>query len=112
MRANMQRGGGFGQRGMRRRQPGSADVITRPQFTQNTRRPDAQRANRGGLNENYAREIMELHTLGVNGGYTQTDVTELARVFTGWTILGDTPPLPEYVARIRSALKSRDCTQP
>jgi hypothetical protein len=33
-------------------------------------------------------------------------------VFTGWTILGDTPPLPEYVARIRSALKSRDCTQP
>ncbi len=42
--------------------------------------------NRGGLNENYAREIMELHTLGVNGGYTQKDVTELARVFTGWTV--------------------------
>lgn len=40
----------------------------------------------GGLNENYAREIMELHTLGVDGGYTQKDVTELARVFTGWTI--------------------------
>jgi len=39
-----------------------------------------------GLNENYAREIMELHTLGVDGGYTQKDVTELARVFTGWTI--------------------------
>src|SRR5205823_8795526 len=37
---------------------------------------------RGGLNENYAREIMELHTLGVDGGYTQNDVTELARVFT------------------------------
>jgi len=45
-----------------------------------------QNANRGGLNENYAREIMELHTLGVDGGYTQKDVTELARVFTGWTI--------------------------
>jgi uncharacterized protein (DUF1800 family) len=44
--------------------------------------------NKGGLNENYAREIMELHTLGVNGGYTQKDVTELARVFTGWTIAG------------------------
>lgn len=39
-----------------------------------------------GLNENYARELMELHTLGVNGGYTQKDVTEVAKVFTGWTI--------------------------
>jgi uncharacterized protein (DUF1800 family) len=39
-----------------------------------------------GLNENYGRELMELHTLGVNGGYTQKDVTEVARCFTGWTI--------------------------
>jgi len=39
-----------------------------------------------GLNENYARELMELHTLGVNGGYTQHDVTEVAKVFTGWTL--------------------------
>jgi uncharacterized protein (DUF1800 family) len=39
-----------------------------------------------GLNENYARELMELHTLGVDGGYTQQDVTEVARCFTGWTI--------------------------
>jgi len=39
-----------------------------------------------GLNENYGRELMELHTLGVNGGYSQRDVTEVARVFTGWTI--------------------------
>jgi uncharacterized protein (DUF1800 family) len=38
-----------------------------------------------GLNENYARELMELHTLGVDGGYTQRDVTELARMLTGWT---------------------------
>jgi uncharacterized protein (DUF1800 family) len=38
------------------------------------------------LNENYGRELMELHTLGVNGGYTQKDVTEVARVFTGWTL--------------------------
>jgi uncharacterized protein (DUF1800 family) len=44
------------------------------------------KAQQGGLNENYAREIMELHTLGVDAGYTQKDVTELARVFTGWTI--------------------------
>jgi uncharacterized protein (DUF1800 family) len=39
-----------------------------------------------GLNENYAREIMELHSLGVDGGYTQKDVTEVARCFTGWTM--------------------------
>ncbi|MGE0330805.1 MAG: DUF1800 family protein [Ramlibacter sp.] len=39
-----------------------------------------------GLNENYARELLELHTLGVNGGYTQTDVRELARILTGWTV--------------------------
>jgi uncharacterized protein (DUF1800 family) len=42
--------------------------------------------NTRGLNENYGRELMELHTLGVEGGYTQKDVTELARCFTGWTI--------------------------
>lgn len=45
----------------------------------------AQQAKASGLNENYARELMELHTLGVDGGYTQQDVTELARVLTGWT---------------------------
>jgi uncharacterized protein (DUF1800 family) len=44
------------------------------------------RGRKAGLNENYARELMELHTLGVDGGYTQTDVTEVARAFTGWTI--------------------------
>jgi uncharacterized protein (DUF1800 family) len=43
---------------------------------------------RRGLNENYARELLELHTLGVNGGYTQQDVQELARVLTGWTVSG------------------------
>jgi uncharacterized protein (DUF1800 family) len=41
-----------------------------------------------GLNENYARELMELHTLGVDGGYTQQDVIEVAKVLTGWTFLG------------------------
>ncbi len=44
-------------------------------------------ARRRGINENYAREIMELHTLGVDGGYTQQDVREVARCFTGWTLL-------------------------
>jgi uncharacterized protein (DUF1800 family) len=42
----------------------------------------------GHINENYARELMELHTLGVNGGYTQDDVTSLARIITGWTYAG------------------------
>ena len=41
---------------------------------------------KSGLNENYARELMELHTLGVDGGYRQEDVTQVARVFTGWTV--------------------------
>jgi uncharacterized protein (DUF1800 family) len=53
-------------------------------------RDDAQQMMRNrprrGLNENYAREIMELHTLGVDGGYTQKDVQEVARCFTGWTL--------------------------
>src|ERR1700680_2066808 len=59
--------------------------------------PQAQQAkkNTPGLNENYGRELMELHTLGVEGGYTQKDVTELARCFTGWTI--DKPRLnPQF----------------
>lgn len=49
---------------------------------------DNTRNRQRTLNENYAREIMELHTLGTAGGYTQVDVRELARVFTGWTIAG------------------------
>lgn len=44
--------------------------------------------NKRGLNENLARETMELHTLGVNGGYSQADVTSLARIITGWTVAG------------------------
>jgi uncharacterized protein (DUF1800 family) len=49
-------------------------------------RPQQNKNRPSGLNENYAREIMELHTLGVDGGYTQKDVTELAKVLTGWSI--------------------------
>ena len=49
--------------------------------------PPAQQApRRNGLNENYARELMELHTLGVDGGYTQQDIIEVARALTGWTL--------------------------
>ena len=47
--------------------------------------PPAQNRTRG-INENYARELMELHTMGVDSGYTQKDVTEVARAFTGWTL--------------------------
>nr|WP_298126839.1 DUF1800 domain-containing protein [uncultured Pseudoxanthomonas sp.] len=53
------------------------------------RRSDGDDAPRAGLNENLAREILELHTLGVDGGYTQDDVRELARAITGWSV-----PLP------------------
>jgi uncharacterized protein (DUF1800 family) len=47
-----------------------------------------------GLNENLAREMLELHTVGVDGGYTQTDVTELAKILTGWSISRDNDPNP------------------
>ena len=50
------------------------------------RRPKQRRQEPPGLNENYARELMELHTLGVNGGYSQADVIQVARVLTGWTV--------------------------
>ena len=55
-----------------------------PRPTANPQQPPKK--NDRGLNENYGRELMELHTLGVDGGYTQKDVTEVARCFTGWTI--------------------------
>ncbi len=75
------RGGGlFGLmmgRGARRNQ--QENEMPRPEQQQQQRR-------RRGINENYARELMELHTLGVDGGYTQRDVQEVARCFTGWTI--------------------------
>jgi uncharacterized protein (DUF1800 family) len=58
-----------------------------------------------GVNENYARELMELHTLGVDGGYTQQDVIEVARAFTGWTVL---PPArrEQVEARLARARKA------
>jgi uncharacterized protein (DUF1800 family) len=56
----------------------------RARFAQG-RNPDKKKADQG-LNENYARELMELHTLSVNGGYTQADVIQAARILTGWTV--------------------------
>ncbi len=57
---------------------------TKEGFSMNPNRPNNNNAK--GLNENYAREVMELHTLGVDGGYTQADVTNAAKVLTGWTL--------------------------
>jgi uncharacterized protein (DUF1800 family) len=72
---------GRGVFGVARRRPGAS--------------PPVQRRPRG-LNENYARELMELHTLGVDGGYTQKDVIEVARALTGWTM---TPRTGEFAFR-------------
>jgi uncharacterized protein (DUF1800 family) len=57
--------------------------------------PMPAQVRRPGLNENYGRELLELHTLGVDGGYTQADVTAVARAFTGWTIY-DLQKLAEF----------------
>ncbi len=66
---------------------GLIGALRRPPIAPERRQPAAaaKKPSRG-LNENYARELMELHTLGVDGGYTQQDVIEVARCFTGWTI--------------------------
>ncbi len=70
------RGGPYGPYGRPRRFPGPG---------QNPNANEKRKRN-SGLNENYGRELLELHTLSVNGGYSQRDVTEAAKVFTGWTI--------------------------
>jgi uncharacterized protein (DUF1800 family) len=58
----------------------------RARFPQAGQPANAKKQEERGLNENYGRELMELHTLGVDGGYTQADVIEVAKAFTGWTI--------------------------
>lgn len=80
-RAQMLMGGG----NQNNRNPNDRTVnIARMSNNPQQQRPQQQA--RRGINENYARELMELHTLGVDGGYTQKDVQEIARCFTGWTI--------------------------
>jgi uncharacterized protein (DUF1800 family) len=73
-----------------RRNPGLAGLLRRGRRIEQNPverpQPNAPQRMRRGINENYARELMELHTLGVDGGYTQKDVQEVARCFTGWTI--------------------------
>jgi uncharacterized protein (DUF1800 family) len=80
---------GMGRRSrLQRGQPGNAGVDPQMNTGQMPANPQVQqlRNRQRGINENYARELMELHTLGVDGGYTQKDVQEVARAFTGWTI--------------------------
>ena len=64
-------------------------------------RPDEADGRTFGINENYARELMELHTLGVDGGYDQRDVIEVARAMTGWSVVGP------QVAKIRERIEKR-----
>jgi uncharacterized protein (DUF1800 family) len=84
-RPQMRQGGGFFGRPGQHARVGARFPMPMPQAP--PQNPNAQRQKRG-LNENYGRELMELHTLGVDGGYTQQDVIAVARAFTGWTIAG------------------------
>ncbi len=70
----------------RLRQRGLTDEQINQRIERAKQTANNQQQNRRGINENYARELMELHTLGVDGGYTQKDIVEVARAFTGWTI--------------------------
>jgi uncharacterized protein (DUF1800 family) len=74
------------ERAARRRLPQFGFAGPERQEGSNTPAPPAKTSRRTGLNENYARELMELHTLGVDGGYTQHDIVDVARALTGWTI--------------------------
>lgn len=78
--------GGQRQRPGRLRRGPFGMIVYQPPEPRREQSPEQKKKRASGLNENYAREIMELHTLGVDGGYTQKDVTELAKVLTGWTI--------------------------
>jgi uncharacterized protein (DUF1800 family) len=90
------------------RRAGAFGLGRRPgRFAPATRPGNAGQGGQGGkgkkergLNENYARELMELHTLGVDGGYTQEDVVEVARAFTGWGLLPPGPARQQAEARL------------
>ena len=70
-----------------KRQYGLSDAELDARIRQNQQNQKQPKRMERGINENYAREIMELHTLGVDGGYTQKDIQEVARALTGWTII-------------------------
>ena len=75
-----------GARALGRRRLGAIGTMRAEQQRQRQQQQQQQQRKRPGLNENYGRELLELHTLGVDGGYTQQDVINVARAFTGWTI--------------------------
>ncbi|MDQ3711496.1 MAG: DUF1800 domain-containing protein [Acidobacteriota bacterium] len=70
-----------------KKQYGLSDAELDARIKENQQNPKQPKRMQRGINENYAREVMELHTLGVEGGYTQNDIKEVARAFTGWTIV-------------------------
>ncbi|HEX8564995.1 MAG TPA: DUF1800 domain-containing protein [Pyrinomonadaceae bacterium] len=72
---------------LREQYPNASDAEIQQRIKQQQQRAQNQQRQKRGINENYARELMELHTLGVDGGYTQKDIQEIARAFTGWTIV-------------------------
>ncbi len=95
--------GGFGRGRRRGRGAGGFDGEDDPE-----RRRAIEQRRPQGLNENYARELMELHTLGVDGGYDQDDVVEVARAFTGWATYPPGPARREVEQRIARARRIPD----
>jgi uncharacterized protein (DUF1800 family) len=95
----------------------SEDSMQKMDAMENQMSTQIKRRKSQGLNENYAREVMELHTLGVNGGYTQSDVTELARALTGWGVkpMYEEGPLAKRFSNatpdqlLRRGLQVEDC---
>jgi len=67
---------------------------------------------RGGINENYARELLELHTLGVDAGYSQADVIEVARVFTGWSLASRSNPVFRFHDALHDTGRKRVMGEP
>ncbi len=98
--------GGFGRGGGRRGGGEGRPGEGRPGDDEMRRALEERRPQ--GLNENYARELMELHTLGVDGGYTQDDVVEVARAFTGWATYPPGPAREEVERRIARARRIKD----
>lgn len=96
------RRGGFGPPGRRGRGGAAGGRLPdRGAMADDPEMEELRRRNRStGLNENYARELLELHTLGVDGGYGQADVVEVARAFSGWTVVPPGPARSEVEARL------------
>jgi uncharacterized protein (DUF1800 family) len=93
--ANEKRREAFVKRRMKNKDPENAEMIQK-----------LKRKKSSGLNENYAREVLELHTLGVDGGYTQQDVTEAARILTGWTFIPSDGEVSEPLNKLFQTVSS------